>query len=147
MWYVASEENQAYLAHHGVKGMKWGVRNRRSDRLIRKAYKSLQKEGKYSDKYGKTLNQKYQNKLFKQRWTTSKYTQELMKGNIKAKEIEDKYNKENANKKVNIKKHNQAVNEYNKASDSYIDNIMPKNKYSEETIYKLKERLHKNYRL
>jgi hypothetical protein len=29
MWYIASEENQAYLAHHGVKGMKWGTRRNR----------------------------------------------------------------------------------------------------------------------
>ena len=26
LYYIASEENQAYLAHHGVKGQKWGIR-------------------------------------------------------------------------------------------------------------------------
>lgn len=31
LYYIASEENQAYLAHHGVRGMKWGRRKGRSD--------------------------------------------------------------------------------------------------------------------
>lgn len=26
MWYIASEENEVYLAHHGIKGQKWGKR-------------------------------------------------------------------------------------------------------------------------
>ena len=30
LYYVASEENVNYLAHHGVRGMKWGTRKNRS---------------------------------------------------------------------------------------------------------------------
>lgn len=26
MWYIASEENQFYISHHGIKGQRWGVR-------------------------------------------------------------------------------------------------------------------------
>ena len=29
LYYIASEENINYLAHHGVKGQRWGVRKRR----------------------------------------------------------------------------------------------------------------------
>ena len=31
LYYIASEENMHYLAHHGVRGMKWGRRKNRSD--------------------------------------------------------------------------------------------------------------------
>ena len=34
MWYIASEENQEYLAHHGVKGMKWGRRQNRAAKIF-----------------------------------------------------------------------------------------------------------------
>ena len=30
LYYIASEENVNYLAHHGVKGMKWGSRKNRT---------------------------------------------------------------------------------------------------------------------
>lgn len=34
MWYIASEENINYLAHHGVKGQRWGVRKRREQYAV-----------------------------------------------------------------------------------------------------------------
>ena len=34
MWYIASEENINYLAHHGVKGQRWGVRKRRQQYAV-----------------------------------------------------------------------------------------------------------------
>jgi hypothetical protein len=148
MWYIASEENMEYLAHHGVKGQKWGIRKNRDSYLVKKAYKSMKREEKYSNKHLKTLKKRDWDKLSKQRWDTSKYLQELAKRNIEAKNIENKYIKEMANKNLDIKKHNAAVNAYNKSSDLYVDKIIKNgkfDKYDKERIQKIKERLHKNY--
>lgn len=147
MWYIASEENLEHLAHHGVKGQRWGIRKNRDSYLVKKAYRSMKREEKYSNKYLKTLKKRDQDKLSRQRWNTSKYLQELAKRNIGTKKTEIE-RREMANKNMDIKKHNTAVNAYNKSSDLYVDKITKNgkfDKYDKETIQKLKDRLHKNY--
>lgn len=48
MWYIASEENTMYLAHHGIKGQKWGRRRWQNEDG------SLTSEGK--ERYGTVEN-------------------------------------------------------------------------------------------
>lgn len=51
MWYIASEENQAYLAHHGVKGMKWGRRQNRAAKIFMRRGGTAQEFNKIKEGY------------------------------------------------------------------------------------------------
>lgn len=51
MWYIASEENQEYLAHHGVKGMKWGRRQNRAAKIFMRRGGTAQEFNKIKEGY------------------------------------------------------------------------------------------------
>lgn len=68
MWYIASEENQAYLAHHGVRGMKWGTRKQR------RAYQIFAKRGGTEQQYKKVVD----------RYTKANELRKSGKGHIRA---------------------------------------------------------------
>lgn len=46
LYYIASEENVNYLAHHGVKGQRWGVRKRREQYAVNQNDPNAQQQRK-----------------------------------------------------------------------------------------------------
>jgi hypothetical protein len=44
LYYIASEENVNYLAHHGIKGQRWGRRKRREDYSSDARYQRAKKQ-------------------------------------------------------------------------------------------------------
>lgn len=67
-------ENNNYLAHHGVKGMKWGVRRAKDPVLVEKkaAYKQAKKE--YDESYSKAY--KYSSRHPVGQWASKKKSAE-----------------------------------------------------------------------
>lgn len=44
---------RAYLDHHGVKGQKWGIRNRREKKPSRKSQRQTQRQARYDSDVAK----------------------------------------------------------------------------------------------
>lgn len=94
---IEVEDPEEFLAHYGVKGMKWGVRRKRgadgrvSGKEVKAARKELRNVGKAArgakkasrkaktpeerkaaaDKYKKEVNEKIRSKEFKKTWETA----------------------------------------------------------------------------
>lgn len=87
MWYIAIEENINYLAHHGVKGQKWGIRRYQNEDG------SLTNEGR--ERYGLNSLKKKQKFQGTKRQARKAYLEEEFYRNvIKSNEAEKKFREE-----------------------------------------------------